>query len=554
VLGDQVERIGTQTGAWLFLPLHDHPGYVICGSYTGLFLYEQKNGTLEFLWKIKGFEESSRVMEQDEEGNIWIAHGYLGLYKIRLSDDLREVVNSDFYNSKDGFPSDVFINVFKIENEMVFAGERGIYSYNKNNNAFEQHALFNSLISKNNHTRKLIEDKEGNIWFSSADELGILKKRNGQNYEVTKTIFNKLARRLVGGFEHIAYYDEHNVIIGTDDGFVHFNPAFNFNTDHTFSTLIRKVETTGEKDSLLSGGWIESPEESGWPDLPYSQNALRFTYSATSFEDAPKVQYQYKLDGYDDNWSSWTRLTSKEYTNLKEGNYTFQVKSRDIYNREGSIANFKFSVQPPWYRTILAYVVYGVMCVMLLYFVSKFAKVQQQRTMRLKEVQHHEEVLKAEKEIIKLNNEKLEGELSHKNKELASSAMHIVRNVETIQKIKTSLITAIETVHDNEAKSQMRKVLRSLASEITLENNWEQFELHFNQIHQDFLVRLRKEYPELTHSDIKLISYLKLNLSSKEIAPLLNLTVRGVEASRYRIRKKMNLNPAINLTEFILKY
>jgi DNA-binding NarL/FixJ family response regulator len=163
-------------------------------------------------------------------------------------------------------------------------------------------------------------------------------------------------------------------------------------------------------------------------------------------------------------------------------------------------------------------------------------------------------VLKAEKEIIKLNNEKLENEIAHKNKELASSAMHVVRNVETIQKIKASLLDAIEAVSDNEGKAQLRKVLRFIANEITLENNWEQFELHFNQIHQNFLIRLRKEFPELTHNDIKLISYLKLNLSSKEIAPLLNLSVRGVEASRYRIRKKMHLSPNVNLTEFILKY
>jgi DNA-binding NarL/FixJ family response regulator len=132
--------------------------------------------------------------------------------------------------------------------------------------------------------------------------------------------------------------------------------------------------------------------------------------------------------------------------------------------------------------------------------------------------------------------------------------MHIVHNVETIQKIKTALLSAIESVQDTDAKAHMRKVLRSIASEMSLDNNWEQFELHFNQIHQNFLVRLRKEFPELTHNDIKLISYLKLNLSSKEIAPLLNLSVRGVEASRYRIRKKMNLNPSVNLTEFILRY
>jgi hypothetical protein len=562
VTDNQVKRISDHEGAWLFVPLAGRPGYLACGAYTGLYLYKTENGTPVFQWKIEGFDESSRVIEQDHEGNFWVAHGYLGLFKIRLSEDLRRVQKLEFYNSKNGFPSDVFINVFKVNNELVFPGEHGIYAYSEKKNLFEPHERFNNLISRTNHTRKLVEDAEGNVWFSSADEMGVLKKRDGgSNYEVTKTIFNKLQRRLVGGFEHIAYYDEHNVIIGTDDGFVHFDPSYIFNTDHTFTTVLRKVEITGETDSLISGGSFASPTNNAQnqpknlvPVLPYDLNALRFSFSATSYEDAPKVQYQYKLEGYDNNWSSWTRLTSKEYTNLKEGDYTFHVKSRDIYNREGSVVAYKFSVKPPWYRTIWAYLVYGILLIQLLYLVSRYTKLQQQKTMRLKEVQHQEEVLKAEKEIIKLNNEKLEGELAHKNKELASSAMHIVHNVETIQKVKTALLEAIEAVHDGEAKAHIRKVLRSIASEMSLENNWEQFELHFNQIHQDFLVRLRKEFPGLTHNDIKLISYLKLNLSSKEIAPLLNLSVRGVEASRYRIRKKMNLSPSVNLTEFILRY
>ncbi|RAW00337.1 ligand-binding sensor domain-containing protein [Pseudochryseolinea flava] len=563
VNNNNVKKLSSQTGAWLFLPVPGHPTYLLCGTYTGLDLYKLENGTPVFQWKVKGFEQSARVMELDDEGNIWIAHGYIGLYKIKLSEDLREAESTEFYNSKSGFPSDVFINVFKVNNELVFPGERGVFRYNKEKNVFEPHEQYNNLLTKTNHTRKLVEDGEGNIWFSSADEMGVLKKRNGgTNYEITKTIFNKLQRRLVGGFEHIASYDDHNVIIGTDDGFVHFDPSHNFNNDHTFSTVLRKVEITGEQDSLLSGGSYSAftmmighqQPDSLHPVLPYDLNALRFTFSATSYEDASRVQYQFKLDGYETNWSAWTRLTSKEYTNLKEGDYTFYVKSKDIYNREGSISTFKFTVLPPWYRSYVAYGLYIFLILLLLYFVSRFTKVQQQKTMRLKEIQHQEEVLKAEKEIIKLNNEKLENELQHKNKELASSAMHIVHNVETIQKIKTALLAAIEAVQDNDAKSHMRKVLRSIANEISLENNWEQFELHFNQIHQNFLVRLRKEFPELTHNDIKLISYLKLNLSSKEIAPLLNLSVRGVEASRYRIRKKMNLNPSINLTEFILRY
>jgi DNA-binding NarL/FixJ family response regulator len=132
--------------------------------------------------------------------------------------------------------------------------------------------------------------------------------------------------------------------------------------------------------------------------------------------------------------------------------------------------------------------------------------------------------------------------------------MHIVHTVETNQKIRTQLLDAMETVQDKDALYHFRKILKAIESEINLENNWEQFELHFNQIHQDFLVRLRKEFPLLTHGDIKLCAYLRLNLSSKEIAPLLNLSVRGIEASRYRIRKKMNLSAEINLTEFIMRY
>jgi hypothetical protein len=230
------------------------------------------------------------------------------------------------------------------------------------------------------------------------------------------------------------------------------------------------------------------------------------------------------------------------------------VKARNIYNRESLEAAYKFSVLPPWYRTYWSYAIYLAIAAGILFMVRKITKIEQQKAMRLKEAEHKEEVLKAEKEIIKLNNEKLEDELNHKSKELTSSAMHIVHSVETNQKIRTQLLDAMETVQDKDALYHFRKILKAIESEISLENNWEQFELHFNQIHQDFLVRLRKEFPLLTHGDIKLCAYLRLNLSSKEIAPLLNLSVRGIEASRYRIRKKMNLSADINLTEFIMRY
>ena len=132
--------------------------------------------------------------------------------------------------------------------------------------------------------------------------------------------------------------------------------------------------------------------------------------------------------------------------------------------------------------------------------------------------------------------------------------MHVMQNMEAVYKGKSQLQEVMEQVTDKETRQQLRKLLKSVDEEIKIENNWEQFESHFNQVHQDFLKRLSQDYPDLTHKDLRMCAYLRMNLSSKEIASLLKLSLRGVETSRYRIRKKMNLPQEAGLTETILKY
>lgn len=575
IMGNQAIRLSEHRGAWLFLPLQAHPGYVICGTYTGLLLYQSVQGKLVFRHKIGGFHESSRVMEEDAAGNIWVAHGYKGIYKIRLSDQLDKVAKMSFYDARAGFPSNLFINVFKVNHQLVYAGERGVYRYNESKDRFEAHEGLQKMFAPNQHIRKLIEDKEGNIWFSAGTEMGVLKKRSNGSYDVEKKVFNKLEGKLVAGFEHIAYYSPKDVLIGTDEGFVHYNPSFpaNKNQEYAFYALVRRVDiTTNTQDSLLSGGTFREKNapsshqpESTIPQLPYASNSLKFTYSAVAYENIEKIAYQYWLEGFDQQWSAWSPAIGKEYTNLREGKYTFRVKAKDIYNRESTEASYQFVVAPPWYRSFWAFLAYALLGLLLSILAKKRIdwnihktqqrlKQEQEKELQLKKAQHMEEALQAEKEIIKLNNEKLENELIHKNKELASSTMHVMHSLDAIQKVRAQLQDVIDHVRDREVLHHLRRVLKSVEDDIKFENNWEQFEFHFNQIHQDFLKRLKDDFPELTHRDIKLCAYLRLNLSSKEIAPLLNLSLRGIEASRYRIRKKMDLDQDINLTDFILKY
>jgi len=575
IINNQAFRLSEHRGIWKFMALRQHPDYVLCGSYNGLLLFQFTDGKLVFKRKLAGFNESSRVFEEDEAGNIWVTHGYKGVYKIKLSAALDKITQLDFYDSRHGFPSKLFINVFRINKHLVFTGETGIYAYNAAQNRFVKHPKFSKLFEPNKHIRKLIQDKDGNIWFSVGEGMGVLRKRANESYEAEKNTFNRLDGRLVAGFEHLAFYDNQNVFIGIDEGFVHYNPSIrqSKNPEQIFYTLIRQVNITAQpQDSLLWGGtfvknnaFTAQQPTAAVPTLAYAFNSLKFTFSAVHYPESDKMQYQYFLEGFDKNWSNRTSITQKEYTNLKEGNYIFHVRAQDIYHKQGTEDTYEFIISPPWYRSVYAYIFYLLISLLIFWWLRKFIRQreekarrwvekEQEKALRLKEAQHTEAVLKAEKEIIKLNNEKLAHELNHKNKELATSAMHVMHNLETMQKLRGQLQEVIEDVQDKETVLQLKKVLKSVDEDIKFENNWEQFELHFNQIHQDLLKRLADNFPQLTHRDIKLCAYLRLNLSTKEIASLLNLSLRGIEASRYRLRKKMNLDTEANLTDFILKY
>ncbi len=106
---------------------------------------------------------------------------------------------------------------------------------------------------------------------------------------------------------------------------------------------------------------------------------------------------------------------------------------------------------------------------------------------------------------------------------------------------------------NNDLQSELKKMLKLVESDVALDKDWEQFSGHFDQVHMDFLHKLSEQFPKLSPNDYKLCAYLRMNLSTKEIASLMNISVRGVEASRYRLRKKLNLTTETNLTDFLLR-
>lgn len=552
-------RIPSKNGSWIQLPVLENK--YLSGYYDGLLLLEK-----DAAWRIiEDFEndwrESCRIIVKDEQGNIWVSHPYHGLFKLRFNADFSKLESYQLYNSKQGFPSDLNIYVFKIGEEAVFCGERGVYSYNEETDRFDPNEKWNTIFGKETRVRRLIEASNGDIWFVTNNEIGVLEVKDGGIYKnINKRVLPQLKDRLVNNFEEIYPYDEENVFIAHEAGFIHYDPKHT-NTDTSFNALIRQVLTT-KNDSILYGGNSLAMLQS--PVVKYKHNSLRIAFSATYFGSIDNNQFQYALEGYDKKWSSWGTKTQVDYTNLNAGTYTFKVRAKNINGNVSNVATYNFKILPPWYASRLAFITYALLAGSSIFFLifiprKRFDREktalqsEQKKTLLQKEREHQLIEQERQQQISQLEKEKLELQIQSKNQELASSTMHLVQKSEVLRKIKEELQKIVVSSKDEVTNKYIKRVIRKVSIDERIDEDWEQFAKHFDQVHSQFLQRLRSQYTQLTPKDHRLCAYLRMNLSSKEMASLMNISVRSVEVARYRLRKKLDLDGEVNLVEFMLE-
>jgi ligand-binding sensor domain-containing protein/DNA-binding CsgD family transcriptional regulator len=553
------ELISSSPGYWTYEPVPNTlPATIAAGNYLGIHLYQQENQKFIDKGQIANFAESSRYIETDDN-NIWVSHPYRGIYKITLVD-----YTVTLYSRKDGLPADLDNHVFKIKNQVVFATSKGIYEYNQSLDKMIPAKRYAALFG-DRPVRYLKEDDKGNIWFVQEKTVGVA------DYSVDKPaiyFIPELKNKILSGFENIYPFNMQNVFVGSEKGFYHINFEKYRQNLQPPKPYIARVQITGSTDSILFGGYSFSQTESRKTiSLPYKWNSLRFTY-ASSFVGPQSTEYSYFLEGFDKHWSTWSTRPEKDYTNLPEGSYTFKIKARTGRSEAGSEeSSYKFIVDPPWFRTLWAYFLYATGFSILLYALFEYQKKrlrkkQEERRLadqkefeekqRQMAYQHQADLEKSEKELIQLRNKNLEAEIAYKNAELTSSALNLIQKKEFLLKITDELNKINKPDKENIETAKLKKVIRSLTSAEKLDEEWKQFSIHFNQVHSNFLITLKKKFPNLNAHEMKLCAYLRLNLTSKEMARLMSISVRGVEIGRYRLRKKLQLQPKEDLFQFLL--
>lgn len=549
----KAETIYSNIGTWLFeaiSALYPSPG-IISGTYNGLHFIGSENSGFTDKGTIKGLNQPLRFIHYDQGSNtVWASHPYRGVYKLELNADKTGIQRQQVFTSKHGLPSTLNNFVFHIKNRVAIATEKGIYEYDARKGRFSPSAFFKPWFQEK-RIQYLKEDNEGNIWFVSNNELAVVDfQRHTKDSPFTVVYFPELNSKLVAGFENIYPYDAENVFVGANKGIYHINYSKYIHNVKKLNVLITQVSLFGKKDSIIYGGYTASQTKT---EIKKKLNSVRFEFSSTLFEQQNNIQFSYQLEGFDKNWSEWSAKSEKDYTNLPYGTFTFKVRSRNNLGSETAPATYAFTILPAWYQSNIAYLIYLVLAAAFVYLLIKWqAKKHGKAQERLKQL-HQLDIKKSESEIIRLKNEKLETEVSFKNKELAITTMHLAQRGKLLLRIKEDLYDLQKPEGDTRHIDKIKRLLKLLDDTEKSNTDWDQFALHFDQVHNNFLGSLKQKFPNLSQNDLKMCAYLKMNLSSKEIAQLLGITIRGVEVGRYRLRKKLNLASEVNLFDYLLQ-
>ncbi|RZK42218.1 MAG: transcriptional regulator [Pedobacter sp.] len=558
VVDNQMENISSVSGGWTIKKLG--ADYLIQGTYNGLVIFNKDNsGKWRFSHKIAGFGEPSRYVEQDSKGDIWVSHAYKGLYKLTLSDDLKQAKHIKYFDEKNGLPSSFNVNIFNLENKIVFSSEEGFFLYDDISNRFDKYTTLNKSLGSFSTSNKIISAGLKKYWFINQGKMGLVNFSEPGKTVIDSSRFSILDGRMVQYYENISQISNKIYLISVDDGFVIYNTTNSLNDTKKTKlpeVLIRKVEDITDKYSLLT----ENGSAEEVIEIPFKRNNIRISFSLPYYRQA-NIKFQYYLEGYSRQWSDWSTATQKDFTNLTRGTYVFKVRAKIDEQTVSEITTFEFSVAPPWYGSNLAITLYALIGLASLIagkkiYETKLSRDQQAIADKLQ--LEKEEFLKkkaeaTEKQIIKIQTETLQAELASKNREIANSAMSLVYKNELLQKISQEMTKLKDENGKKLSEDQLRKIQKVIDDGMNDERDWNLFESSFNEAHESFFKKLKAKHPDLVPNDLKLCAYLHMNMSSKELASLLNISLRGVEIRRYRLRKKLEVPHDKNLVEFLME-
>lgn len=536
---------GALAGTEIHYP-QQRKGFLL-GSYNSINLYNiEPSGNYLFRQRLTNFNGYPRYMEFDNNGNLWVAHTRKGIYKLKMDRNRTEFIGNEFISCI-GDSSRTQIGVFNVGGRIVFTDGKQFHTYNDLSDSIVPYDRLNTHLEFITHTRHIVKVDNTYYWFITDTGVALVNMAASDTPVIEKVLlFDNYNLRMHKDFESIVPVTPEYSILCAENVLVvipnkpEAAPS-SPNQELIFNHIISYNILKDEQQSL------PVRTEDTVCRLTSDFNSLDVQVAYPAYNENIHFQFKLEENGIEKHWQEKQNAPSINIQRLPAGNYCLKCRAIDEKGTAVATTSFSFSILPPWYLSPWAYAGYIFLLAVIL--LAIYAGVRR-RTLR----QQRHIIKEREQQIIELENKRLNDEILFKGKELTQSTMTIIENNRTLLAIKEEIENHKRMLGSQYPNKYYQKLIDMIDNATSKGKEWDLFLSNFDLIHEHFFRNLRQRFPELTPNDLKLCALLRLNMSTKDMADMLNIGVRAVETARYRLRKKMELDSNVDLVQFLIDF
>ncbi len=521
----------------------------------GVFVLDESDKIVEHFTSNAGENRiiSSNIFTvyEDNDSRVWI--GTLNGLSLITKTANGYTIENFISEAEDSttLSSNIILSIYEDSDENIWIGtSNGLNKYIPNENSFKR--IIKIHHSTSYEIRSILEGTNHNLWLGTSkglirfniysEKTRIYDESDGLPFlEFRNNSANKI--------------DNDQLIFGGNGGVIIFDPTRIEDNPKPPNTIITDIKifnnTIGIGEKPTPEKSISSMQEI---ELSHDMNVFTLGFTAINYTRPEKNTYSYMLEGLENDWNYVGSQRNATYSNLDPGEYTFKVRSA---NNDGIMddtpAVLKIIVTPPFYKTWWFRVVGLIVIALIIYLIVRIRMNELNRRMIFNENLARLEKWKRFQMEMEKGQQELDVELDDKTQRLAEVSLQIAHKNEKLFTVHQQILDILPNA-SRENYKKLVQLRRSLEEDINQKENWKALETGINLSHDNFLQRFTEKYPKITHKDLKLVAYIRMNMSNKEIASLLNITLRSVESGRYRLRKRLNINKDVNLNDFIIRF
>lgn len=559
--GTRYTPVVSELGCWTIVPDPERNVWYV-GTYSGIgtIVHNALADELRDRWAygglLNGFDVSTRFLARRKADEWWVTHPYRGVYRLRLNPQDQRAEPLGNYGAGSGLPEPLQVNLCAMQDQRLFATQSGLFRYDEiNDRMAPDSSALGQALNTSHSTQRLYEDPKGGLWIFQGDEISHVPMSgsallNGMPVGIAPMQMS----RPVAPFESIEFTPDGRVCVPVETGFIYLNAQAMLPRAGSSTLAIKQVR------QLTSSG---EPREldPAQLNLEAGHHAIEFQLKGYDSDWAGIQLYQWRIAELSAYWSKPSANAVITLAGLEPGQHTIEFRSLVHDELVGPVLQVPLTIAPFWYDRLSVRFAFAFTAafLVLMYFkrnqrilATEFAleREAERRKQRDAEVKMEQSIQASEAQLMREREASREKELMAKNQELAAATMNLVQKAQMLQALEAELLDVKKRMPDTETKG-IDSMLKTLREGGKLDEVWDQFAEQFDQVHVEFQQRITERYPNLTKNDLKLCTYLRMNLSSKEMASLMYVTVRAIEVSRSRLRKRLGLAPGENLLQFI---